>query len=433
MSEPYVPQDQLSLWMLTDPEHPVLVGEISLALSGQGVSLRYGAHWLANGFALSEDLPLVDQLYVPKEKKEVVGAVEDARPDRWGERVIRKFERSPRLSLLEYLLFAGGDRYGALSVSQEASQYQPWLSSPVPSLGDLPAMQDVIRKIIANEPVGEVEQRLLRPGVSLGGARPKSLIEIDGEPWLVKFGEGEDENTPLIEHATMTLAARCGIEVAATRALPVRGKHAVAVRRFDRAPGCRIHAISAHVALRAVGEEYGYPQLAQQLRRMAPPKDIVHMQGQLFRRMVFNILMDNTDDHEKNHALLRQADGGWALSPAFDVVPSMSGLGYQAISVGRNGADATIENALSSVSAFGLKLADAKAIVKEISNVVDDWHRHFQACAVSAADLEILAQYLDNDRLGAQRREYASGGRAVRSALKDQEPENDPPPDVPRG
>jgi serine/threonine-protein kinase HipA len=431
MSEKYVPRDQLSLWILTDPEHPVLVGEISLALSGQGVGLRYGEHWLEQGFALSEDLPLVDQLYVPKQRKEAVGAVDDARPDRWGERVIRKFERSPRLSLLEYLLFAGGDRYGALGVSQESNQYKPWPSSPVPTLGDLPAMQDVIRKIIANEPVGEIEQRLLRPGVSLGGARPKSLIEIDGEPWLVKFGEGEDENTPLIEHATMTLAARCSIVVASTRALPVRDRHAVAVRRFDRAPGRRIHAISAHVALRAVGEEYGYPQLAQQLRRLARPQEIAQMQAQLFRRMVFNILMDNTDDHEKNHALLRQEDGSWALSPAFDVVPSMSGLGYQAISVGRDGPDSTIENALSSVAAFGLKLPDAKTIVKEVANVVDDWHRHFQACAVSAADLEILTQYLDNDRLGAQRREYATGGRAVRSKLP--APEHDPPPDVPRG
>jgi serine/threonine-protein kinase HipA len=414
MSEKYVPQDRLSLWMLTDPERPVPVGEISLALSAQSVALRYGAYWLSNGFALSEDLPLIDRLHVPKEKKEAVGAIEDARPDRWGERVIRKFERSPRLSLLEYLLFAGSDRYGALGVSQALDQYQPWGSSPAPSLGDLPAMQEVVRKILANEPVGEVEQRLLRPGVSLGGARPKSLIEIDGEPWLVKFGEGEDENTPLIEHATMTLAAKSGIVVAPTRALPVRDRHAVAVRRFDRAPSCRVHALSAHVALRAVGEEYGYPQLSQQLRRMARPKDIVQMQAQLFRRMVFNILMDNTDDHEKNHALLRQRDGSWALSPAFDVVPSMSGLGYQAMSVGRDGSDSTIENALSGVAAFGLKLADAKTIVKEVASVVEHWHRHFQECGVSAEDLEILAQYLDNDRLGVQRREYAPSDGAFR-------------------
>lgn len=402
----YRPQDQLALWMLTDPTRPILVGEISLALNGQAVALRYDKDWLAYGFALSEDLPLVDELFVPNQKQSAAGAIDDARPDRWGERVIRKFERASRMSLLEFLLFAGGDRYGALGVSLRSDVYAPWSSSPMPALRDLDAMDEVIRKIIANEPVQEIEQRLLRPGVSLGGARPKSVVEIDGYPWLVKFGEGEDEDTPLIEHATMTLAAKCGVDVAATRALAVRSKHAVAVRRFDRTGGARVHAISAHVALRAVGEVYGYPQLGQQLRRLCRSDEIQPQQMQLFRRMVFNIFMDNTDDHEKNHALLRQADGNWLLSPAFDIVPSMSGLGYQAMSVGLHGADSTLDNALSSIASFGLKLAAAKAIVREIALVVEDWRRHFVACKVRAADLEVLAQYLDNDRLGAQRRSH---------------------------
>jgi serine/threonine-protein kinase HipA len=400
----YAPQDDLSLWMLADPAHPAPIGALSLALRGQGVAFRYGSEWRRHGFALSEDLPLIDELFVPRQKDEAVGAIDDARPDRWGERVIRKFERSPRMSLLEILLFAGGDRYGALGVSQRLDAYQPWPTSPIPALGDLPAMQEVVRKIIANEPVGTLEQRLLRPGVSLGGARPKSLIEIDGHPWLVKFGEGEDEDTPLIEHAAMTLAARAGIEVAATLALKVGNRHAVAVRRFDREPGRRIHAMSAHVALRAAGEACGYPQLAQQLRRLCRPRDIAAQQAQLFRRMVFNILIDNTDDHEKNHALLRQADGAWRLSPAFDIVPSLSGLGYQAMQVGRDGMASTLANALSQAAAFGLKPAQAQVIARDVAGVVDSWMAHFQTCGVSGGDLEMLAQYLDNDRLGAQRR-----------------------------
>lgn len=407
----YVPQDALTLWMLADPRRPVPVGEISLVLGGQGVALRYADPWRIHGFALSEDLPLVDELFVPAHKQEVVGAVDDARPDRWGERVMRKFERSPRMSLLEYLLFAGDDRYGALGVSQRADAYTPWPAAPMPTLGDLPAMQEVIRKIIANEPVGKIEERLLRPGVSLGGARPKSVVGIEGHPWLVKFGEGETEDTPLIEHATMLLAARAGIDVAPTKAIRVGNRHAVAVRRFDRAPGVRRHAISAHVVLRAAGEAYGYPQLAQQLRRLARPEDIARQQAQLFRRMVFNILMDNTDDHEKNHALLRDPDGSWSLSPAFDIVPGMSGLGYQAMGVGREGTSSTLDNALSSSSAFGLKLREAKAIAQEVAGVVGHWRSEFEACSVSPADLGMLSQYLDNDRLGAQR---ASGMRLQR-------------------
>ncbi len=402
----YEPVDALYLWSLAHPAQPRLVGTLSLAAAAQVVALEYAPAWLASGFALSADTPLVPGLFVPDEKKTAAGAVDDARPDRWGERVIRRFEKSSRLSLLEFLLFAGDDRYGALSVSLSGSAYVPWASAPIPGLGDLAAMDDVVRKILANEPVPELQRRLLRPGVSLGGARPKSLVSIEGWPWLVKFSEGEDLNTELIEHATMTLAARCGIEVADTLALPVAGRHAVAVRRFDRTGSDgrqRVHAISAHVALRAVGEEYGYPQLSQELRRLAPPQQIAQQQEQLFRRMVFNILVDNTDDHEKNHSLLRQADGNWLLAPAYDVLPSASGLGYQAMVVGKQGNESTLDNARSQVAAFGLKAPAANAIIQAIAGEVDAWREHFLHVGVSAGDIEVLAQYIDG-RLGAQRR-----------------------------
>lgn len=305
--------------------------------------------------------------------------MDDARPDRWGERVIRRFEASPRLSILEFLLFAGDDRYGALGVSQRADAYAPWCSGPMPGLDSLQEMAEVVKKVLANEAVPELQRRLVRPGASLGGARPKSLITMDGEPWLVKFSEGEEIDTPLIEHATMELARSCGIEVATTRALAVGSGHAVAVRRFDRAGQVRLHAVSAHVALRAAGEELGYPQLAQLLRRVAPAEEIRSQQAQLFRRMVFNILLDNTDDHEKNHALLRQADGHYRLSPAFDVVPSAHGLGYQAMLVGDQATESTLVNALSQARQFGLKVDAAHAILREVATKVAGWKETFLA------------------------------------------------------
>jgi serine/threonine-protein kinase HipA len=354
---------------------------------------------------------LTPGLFVPAGKDTAAGAVDDARPDRWGERVIRKFEKSPRLSILEYLLFAGEDRYGALGVSESGDTYMPWRSAPVPDLASLQEMAEVVRKVLANEAVPELQQRLVRPGVSLGGARPKSLIAIEGEPWLVKFSEGEELDTELVEHAAMTLAARCGIEVAPTRALAVGGRHAVAIRRFDRVGGARLHAVSAHVALRAVGEEPGYPQLAQLLRRMAPAAAIRRQQEQLFRRMVFNILVDNTDDHEKNHALLRQPDGAWLLAPAFDVVPAAQGLGYQAILVGDAGAESSLANALSQVRAFGLAPAAGREIVAEVARGVAGWQPHFRSLGVRDADIDMLAQYLDGDRLGRERQEFALGRR----------------------
>jgi serine/threonine-protein kinase HipA len=400
----YQPQDALTLWWLADPSRPRLVGTVRLVMGHQSVGFQYAPEWLATGgHALSQDLPLRGDLLIPARKGEVVGAIDDARPDRWGERVIRRFEKTQRLSLLEYLLFAGDDRYGALGVSTRPDVYEPWPTAPVATLADLQEMNEVVRKVLANEPVPEIQRRLVRPGVSLGGARPKSLLAIDGEPWLVKFSEGEDMDTELVEHASMTLAATCGIETAVTRALPVPGRHAVAVRRFDRVGPMRVHALSAFVALRAAGEELGYPQLAQLLRRLAPAAEIARQQEQLFRRMVFNILIDNTDDHEKNHALLRRPDGAYALAPAFDVLPAAQGLRVQSMQVGSAGTESTIENALSQVGAFGLRRARAEEIVHAVASAVEGWKDHFRQTGVTDSDIDVLAQYIDGDHLGGQR------------------------------
>ena len=407
VSEKYITQDRLFLWWLGDPALPRLVGDLGLAAGGRAVSLRYAAGWLQSGFALSEDLPLSSDLFVPRDKDCAAGAVDDARPDRWGERVIRKFEATPRLSILEFLLFAGDDRYGALGISQSSDAYKPWSRGPAPNLDSLQEMAEIVRKVLANEAVPELQRRLVQPGASLGGARPKSLINIDGEPWLVKFSEGEEIDTPLIEHATLALARSCGLAVAMTRALPLESGNAIAVRRFDRVGAARLHAMSAHVALRAAGEEYGYPQLAQLLRRLAPADAIRSQQHQLFRRMVFNILIDNTDDHEKNHALLRQADGHYLLSPAFDVVPSAQGLGYQAMQIGDQANESTLVNALSQARQFGLKPDAARAVIKDVSTGVAGWKKVFTGQGVIARDIELLAQYIDGDKLRLQRNEFA--------------------------
>ncbi len=223
----------------------------------------------------------------------------------------------------------------------------------------------------------------------------------------MKFSEGEEIDTPLIEHATMMLARSCGIAVAMTRSLPLESGNAVAVRRFDRVGQARLHAVSAHVALRAAGEAYGYPQLAQLLRQLAPSDAIRSQQEQLFRRMVFNILIDNTDDHEKNHALLRQADGHYLLSPAFDVVPSAQGLGYQAMQIGDQATESTLVNALSQARQFGLKLDAARAVIKDVSTGVAGWKKAFTGQGVMTRDIELLAQYIDGDKLRLQRNEFA--------------------------
>jgi serine/threonine-protein kinase HipA len=419
--------DTLHLWWLAAPDSPRLIGTLRhvrrAAGHPGGVALSYADAWLASGQALSEDLPLQRGEFLPAEQDAAAGAVDDARPDRWGERVIRLIDKPPRLSTLEFLYYAGDDRFGALGVSSSPTEYLPRRHGPLPTLADAQAVHDLVRKVEAGEPVDEPLRRLVSPGATLGGAKPKALVVIDGAPWVVKFGDaGEPTDSPLVEHATMTLAARAGIEVCETRALRLREGHAVAVRRFDRAaPGAagaatstmgaaRHHALSAHVALRAAGEAYGYPELALLLRRRGPADAIERQGAQVFRRMLFNLLIDNTDDHEKNHAVLVDAQQRLVLSPAFDVLPSGQALGYQQMRVGRDGADAATANALSEHRAFALTRPQAQRIARDVTQVIDGWRAHFATMGVSPRDVDLLAQTIDRPYLLAQREAARAGG-----------------------
>jgi serine/threonine-protein kinase HipA len=393
-NEAYAPVSEMSLWWLGQAT-PQIIGQLVLAENNRKVGLAYADTWLQNGFALSEDLPLAKALFLPKELDSAAGAVNDARPDRWGERVIRHIFKPVRLSLLEYLYFAGQDRFGALGVSlvnhnDSSRDNSTQNHNAIATFENLPLLQQAIEHVLAGQPLNEVHTRLLRPGPSFGGAHPKSLLAMDGKQWVVKFAESSDGDTPLIEHASMTLAAQAGIEVAHTRALALPNGHAVAVERFDRQGPQRLHVVSAHTVLRAAGEPMGYPELSQLLRRYAQPSQIKQQQAQLFRRMVFNILMDNTDDHEKNHALIRSAQGHYHLSPAFDVLPTSQGLGYQQMRVGAQGHESSIDNALSEVAAFGLKLSEAQEVVHSVQKTVSTWPQHFAQVGVKAAELEML-------------------------------------------
>ena len=410
--------DHLFLWFLGDPARPRYAGQLRLVDAGKGCSLQYGPQWLAGGFPLSEDLPLADVEYLPRWKGLAVGAVDDARPDRWGERVIQYVDRPPRLSLMEYLYYAGDDRFGALGVSTSESGYLPRSGGPLPRLESAQALSGIVRKILDREPISDIERNLLAAGGSFGGAKPKALIEIDGQQWVLKFFNGEPIDVPLVEHASMTLAGKAGIRVAQTRVVPLAGENALAVLRYDRIGTRRVHCISAGTALRAqtvAGEEpeFGYPQLAQLLRRVGVMEEDRYREDmqELFRRMVFNILLDNTDDHEKNHALqvLEPARYGQVrLAPAYDVLPTNSGQGHQEFLVGERQRESTLENALSQSELFGLAPAQAAAAVAQVIGVVDTWKEHFAGQGVRAADIESLAERIDGEALGGQRRDFGA-------------------------
>ena len=413
--------DDLYLWYLGDPT-PRSVGALKLVAAGKGVSLHYAGDWLANGFALSEDLPLVDNEFFPPGRLSTsapcaVGAVDDARPDRWGEKVIRFIDKPKRTSLMEMLYYAGDDRFGALGVSTSPTAYLPRKGGPLPRLAQAQELSEVVAKIEAGDALTTIEAKIIEGGGSpLGGAKPKALIDIDGEQWVIKFFNNEYVDAPLIEHATMTLAAQAGICVAQTRVIRLVAANAVAIRRFDRVDGRRIHSISAGTAIRAATAagaepEMGYPQLARILRRIGVTQGDAYLSDaqELFRRMVFNILVDNTDDHEKNHSLLvvnPSANGRLRLAPAYDVLPTNSGQGYQEFICGAYGQESTLVNAMSQCDAFGLQPAQAAAQVVKVIGVVNTWRSHFESIGVSKSDLDSMAERLDGDELLSQRQKF---------------------------
>ena len=158
----------------------------------------------------------------------------------------------------------------------------------------------------------------------------------------------------------------------------------------------------------------GYPELARLLRRAGVATDGANLQDarELFRRMVFNILMDNTDDHEKNHSLLVVAPfrhGRLRLAPAYDLLPTHSGQGYQEFICGAHGRDSTLDNAMSECDAFGLTPAEGAAEVMRVVEVVNTWKLHFAQTGVSPRDIENLAQQIDGSYLLQQRTSFEPG------------------------
>lgn len=378
--------NELHIWWLSDPASPRLVGKVSLA--GSNATFTYAEEWLSapTAIPLSQDLPLQAGAHPAFAPGTAPGAIDDARPDQWGERVIRLIDGPRRLGLLELLHLAGDARPGALGTSRSSTSYAPATRPAIANLDDIESLHAAAQAASLGEHLSAHAGELLAPGAGLGGARPKGLINIEGEDWIVKFSDrGDDFCHPFVEHVTMVLAMETGVNSCETRLIDCGRGKAVVVRRFDRSGKKRLHVISARTALHAAGLPESYPALASLLS----PSDRL----QLFRRMTFNILIGNTDDHAQNHALFW--DGSTlSLAPAFDLVPTGLGLHYQSMDVGEMGADATLSNAASQANAFGLGQEAAAKVIHDALTVVDGWRLHFASHGVTDQDIRHLANFI---------------------------------------
>lgn len=351
------------------------------------------------------ELPLVPRRVQTVKLKGIFGALRDASPDAWGRRIIDKHAGRTDLTEIDYLLQSPEDRAGALSFGRD--KVPPAPIRKFNQIIQLEALLAAAEQFMDDEAAGkpgmpEQMLELLQPGTSMGGARPKNVVEDDEGLWLAKFPDkGDRWNNARVEGAMLALAQECGMRVARHRIQTVAGQDVLLVQRFDRTlteQGYLRHRMVS--GLTALGAEdshgdrarWSYLLLADELRRRSarPAQDL----EELFRRMTFNALISNTDDHPRNHALIAPTDQ-WELSPAYDLTPNpLTSIEKRdlAMTCGTFNRHANRANLLSQHGQFKLSLERATTIVDQIQHrVAARWHAALRQQGATLTDCDKLA------------------------------------------
>ncbi|OEZ29467.1 type II toxin-antitoxin system HipA family toxin [Variovorax boronicumulans] len=339
----------------------------------------YGRRYLEDSAATPlnpETLPLRDAAFVLAEQRIRDGGampltLRDALPDSWGRKVLEIRQGKP-LSDIDALLLTNEDRVGAM-VFADALPIRS--DEPPVTLWSLQELAEASRRIEDGMDIGPDMHLLLRGG-SLGGARPKAAFVHEGRRCIAKFASrGDDHDVEVIEAATLWLADACGIAVPPFLLQPLAAGHALLVERFDRSGPVtderRFHYLSASALLDVPYESSrgSYVELGQLLRRIShqPQEDL----AELFRRLVFNLAVGNSDDHVKNHGALRGDDGLWQLAPAFDLVMQLGvHTGYQELAILPGQHASSLALARAAAPHFGLSTVQADEVIRTIEEIV---------------------------------------------------------------
>ena len=380
-----------------------VVGRLRFESDGrrQHSSFEYDPDWLAakDRFALSPGLPLRTGGQFSSGRSDsrnaLSGCFADAAPDSWG-RALMTRALGGGLTEYDYLVLSDDKtRHGALRFLDEALEPLSELSPPVPRMVDLEELRQLANRFERDPGAAEAEARDLA-GVagSLGGARPKANVTGNGHLWIAKF-TSERDTRPIerVEVATLKLAAQCGLRVTEAH-LELRESDApvALVRRFDRRNGERIPYISARTALDWQSDEPGsYTHIADVIRQIS--KDARADLRELWLRIVFTILVSNTDDHLKNHGFIYVGGDRWRLSPAFDINPSPGRHRTLETAIIEGGSfDASIELALEAAPFFELGDEEARALVFQMAHQISEtWRTALAEEATAAADIKQYA------------------------------------------
>ena len=317
------------------------------------------------------------------------GVFGDSAPDHWGQTVIRRLMGLATLTPVERLACSGEDRIGALAFRHREIAPNLLPACTTQALGRYRAFAESFRdgwSPLASDGVRDIALA----GSSAGGARPKcSFRDEDGVFWLAKFARPDDPvSVPAIEHAATRLGALCGLSVCETRLGP-DPRPAIMVRRFDRLAtgGRRMFASLQSLLGAARMTDSSYPDMALALRDVsaAPEQDA----RELFRRMAFNVMCGNTDDHLKNHGMVRLG-GAWRLSPAYDITPQVMGDALHSVALGRFGAMPGVDNLLSRHGAFLFGLTEARQVLADMADRTAGWREAFRDFGVSDDDIAVV-------------------------------------------
>jgi serine/threonine-protein kinase HipA len=376
-------------------------------------SFEYEKQWLVNPirYALEPALSLGVGPFHTSHR--LFGSIGDSAPDRWGRTLMKRAEahranakktKARTLYEMDYLLLVHDEaRQGALRFADGPGQ--PFLASgrpPVPPLINLPKLLSASDALLADAETAAELKLLLAPGSSLGGARPKASVrENDGRLAIAKFPK-KDDDYPAVEweFVALQLAKNAGLNVPAFRLEDIAARAVLILQRFDRRGAVRIPFLSAMSMIGASDNEaHSYLELMDALRQhgASPSTD----GPELWRRIVFSILISNTDDHLRNHGFLLNDQSGWRLSPVYDVNPVPVEVKDRILTTAISETDATasLDLAYSVAANFGLKTAEAQTIAAEVAGSTSQWRTRALDANISKAAVERMASAFEHDDL----------------------------------
>ena len=390
-------------WLPNETE-PIIAGRITT--EGERYIFNYGASYLARKDAIplyAPELPLRRGRIDPLPNMEMASCIRDGSPDAWGRRVIINRLVGPKaadtsadsLNELTYLLESGSDRIGSLDFQQSPTDYVPRQNSQA----SFPELLEAVDRVEKGLPLTPVLDQAIHHGTSIGGARPKSLIDDDDRKLIAKFSSSKDLYSVVkAEFIAMRLAVLAGLNVAAVSVFETAGKDVLLIERFDRTKGktgWQRRALVSALTMLALDEmeaRYAsYEDLAELIRhRFTDPKDTLK---ELYGRICYNVLCGNTDDHARNHAAFW--DGKMlTLTPAYDICPQgrSGNEATQAMLIKGDNRMSSLTTCLTAASDFHLNEVEALAIMeKQISTIADNWDTVCGEAAVTNVDKKLLA------------------------------------------